>query len=39
MNVIEALLLDASAPEARLNATLNAVAFYRSSDTATKSRP
>jgi GNAT superfamily N-acetyltransferase len=30
MNAMEALLLDASASEARLNATLNAVAFYRS---------
>jgi ribosomal protein S18 acetylase RimI-like enzyme len=30
MSAIEALLMDASAPEARLNATLNAVAFYRS---------
>jgi ribosomal protein S18 acetylase RimI-like enzyme len=29
-NAMEALLLDASAREARLNATLNAVAFYRS---------
>ena len=30
MNAMEALLLDASAREARLNATLNGVAFYRS---------
>ena len=29
MNALEALLLGASAREARLNATLNAVAFYR----------
>ena len=30
MNTMEALLFDASVAEARLNATLNAVEFYRS---------